>query len=94
MAPNQEFHKEYVAVSINIYPWQNPMRLGIKVKVTPYDTPGCILSFGRVKLLDKEEINTNTRNCTVVLTSLNWLRRDTHHRYVLTLLGIFSSCMI
>ncbi len=35
-------HKEYVAVSIDICPWQNPMRLGIKLKVTPCDTPGCI----------------------------------------------------
>ena len=24
--------KEYVAVSINICPWQNPMRLGIKLR--------------------------------------------------------------
>ena len=34
--------KEYVAVSIDICPWQNPMRLGIKLKVTPCDTLGCI----------------------------------------------------
>ncbi len=48
--------KEYVAVSIDICPWQNSMRLGIKLKVTPCDIA-----------LDKEEINTNTRNCTMVL---------------------------
>ncbi len=36
------YSKECVAVSINICPWQNPMRLGIKLKVTPLDTPGCI----------------------------------------------------
>ena len=35
-------NKEYVAGSINICPWQNPMWLGIKLKVTPRDTPGCI----------------------------------------------------
>ncbi len=34
--------KEYDAVPINICPWQNPMRLGIKLKVTSCDTPGCI----------------------------------------------------
>ncbi len=46
--------------------WQNPMRLDIKLKVTPHDTPYNLRS-GRVKLLDKEEINNNTRNCTIVL---------------------------
>ncbi len=34
--------QEYVAVSIYICPWQISMRLGIKVKVTPCDTPGYI----------------------------------------------------
>ncbi len=34
--------KEYVAVSIDICPRQIPMHLGIKLKVTPHDTPGCI----------------------------------------------------
>ncbi len=34
--------KEYVAFFINIGPWQDPMQFGIKSKVTPCDTPGCI----------------------------------------------------
>ena len=38
-ASNQQ---EYVAVSINICRWQNPLQLGIKLKVSPCNTTGCI----------------------------------------------------
>ncbi len=33
--------EEYVSISINICPWQDPMQMGIKVTGTPCDTPGC-----------------------------------------------------
>ncbi len=41
--------KEYVSISIDFCPWQDPMQLamGIKVKGTPHN-----LSSGRVKWLD------------------------------------------
>ena len=32
---------EYVAVSLNICPWQDPMQLGVKLKITPCNLPGC-----------------------------------------------------
>ncbi len=33
--------KECVAVSINICPWQDPIKFGIKIPGTPYGIPGC-----------------------------------------------------
>ncbi len=49
--------KEYVAVSIYVYPWQGPMQRVVKLHVTHY---------ARVKLLDNEEIITIKPNCTIV----------------------------
>ena len=34
-------YKECVAIPINICPWQDPMKFGIKVLGTPCGTPGC-----------------------------------------------------
>ena len=31
--------KEYVSISINIFSWQDPLQLGIKLKATPCGTP-------------------------------------------------------
>ncbi len=59
-------YKEYVSVSIDICPWQNPMQFGIKLKVTPCDTPG------RVKLLDKEEINTSWKTSECSAKQASW----------------------
>ncbi len=37
----QNLGKEYVSITINICPWQDPMHLGTKVKGTSCDTPVC-----------------------------------------------------
>ena len=34
--------EEYVAVYIDICPWQDPMQFGIKLKVMPYNIPGVL----------------------------------------------------
>ncbi len=62
--------KEYVAVSINISPWQNPMRFGFKGLghlwlgyIIKLPNPG---SSGRVKLLDKDMKLYHCSNITLL----------------------------